>query len=72
MRQLWHSLISGHQWKLVGQSMCRPDNGIVQWASKTGQNALAVKARYGWAECLLMCNCGKYVKIDMVGVDKKV
>lgn len=54
----------------MAQSTCRPDDGIAVWASKTGQSALAVKARYGWSECLLVCDCGEFVKLELTGSSK--
>lgn len=67
MRRVWHSLIAGHQWAVMAQGICKPDDGVAQWASKCGKVELIVKARWGWSECLLVCDCGAYVKIEVIG-----
>lgn len=78
MKKFWHMAFSGHKWEVKGHTACPPDEGLATWASgrsvfeseRDKMVDLAVKARYGWTECLLVCNCGEFTKVEMVGNKK--
>jgi len=75
--RLWHAIFSGHRWEVKAQTYCRPDTNLANWmvtATNNGdydkRNSLVAKYRYGFSEALLVCSCGKYVKIEMIGTAK--
>lgn len=67
LARLWHNVATGHKWQLRGQSVCKPDEGILVWATRQGTTDLTIKARWGWSECLLVCDCGEFRKLEMLG-----
>lgn len=73
MIRLWHLLISGHQWELKAQTQIAPNSSMANWRSSAflandDKKAILVeKYAFGWSEALLICPCGKFTKIELIG-----
>jgi len=75
LRKIWHVLLSGHQWELKAQTKCAPSINLANWQaeqtyptiSQEERSKLVSKFFYGWSEALLICKCGVFTKIEMVG-----